>query len=65
MKSLSPLPVLAMLGSLLASPIVSADEEEKVCVRSNLVRSFDALTDEYILLEESSRNYFLVTMKRP
>ena len=40
----------------------AADEEEKVCINSRQVNSFDALDDEHVLVEESVKDYYLLTM---
>ena len=41
----------------------AADPEEKVCINTNLVKNFDALTDDHVYVEERARQGYLLTMK--
>ena len=64
---------MATLGLVLAtaSPALHAADEagaeqapdEKVCLNSNLVRNFDALSDEHIFVEERNKEFYLLTMR--
>lgn len=37
--------------------------EEKVCFNRRQVRSFDGLSDEHVFIEQSGKEYFLLTMR--
>jgi hypothetical protein len=37
---------------------------EKVCVNSRTISSFDGLSDEYLFIEEGRKTYFLMTMRQ-
>ena len=37
--------------------------DEKICIRSNVVRNFDGLSDNHVFVEESSKKYFLLTTR--
>jgi hypothetical protein len=65
---------LALAGltlSALVTPCVGDDEaaeakeakDERVCVNSRSIRSFDGLSDKYVFVEERSKTYFLMTMR--
>ena len=41
----------------------SEEAAEKVCIKSDLVRNFDALDDQHVFIQERSRNYYLLTMR--
>ena len=63
------------LAISLSGPALAADEaeneeatedaiaDEKVCLNPGQVRNFDALTDEHVFVEESGREYYLLTLK--
>ena len=62
-----------MLGFLLAlvGQLATANEEatetdeakERICVNTRIVRSFDALTDQYVYVKEGSDKHYLFTMR--
>ena len=62
---------IGLMLLLCALPALAEDEpeeqqnasEDKVCIRSNLVRNFDGLTDEYLFVEERSKKYYLLTLR--
>ena len=71
MKASRFIPVtLILLGSAPALADEHASDEtaeetgEKVCINSNLVRNFDGLDDEHVFVEQSGKDYFLLTMRR-
>lgn len=37
--------------------------EERVCINIRTIRTFDALTDEYVYVKEGSSKHFLLTMR--
>ena len=65
MKKLS----LVLFGlSFLAPPALAQDEadeekEEKICVNSRTINRFDALSDNYVYVEATGKNYYLFTMR--
>mgnify|MGYP001824854983 FL=1 len=40
-----------------------ADEEEAVCINTNMVRSFDAFNDNYVYVRQGANQHFLLTMR--
>ena len=40
-----------------------AEAEERICVNSRAIRNFDALTDQYVYVQEGSSRHFLFTMR--
>lgn len=62
-RCLIVLPVI-MLGSFTLAQDDGAEEEEKeerVCINSRSIRTFDAITDEYVYVREGSDEHFLMT----
>jgi hypothetical protein len=39
------------------------DSEERICLNVRAIRSFDALTDEYVFVQEGNSKYYLFTMR--
>ena len=68
MKILRPAP--AAMALLLMTAIVQAQEStdeaaeaaQKVCINSNMVRSFDAFDDRHVYVRQGSNQHFLLTM---
>ena len=57
--------VLGMLTTTGVADEHAEDEQpEKVCINSNLIRNFDGLDDEHVFVEQSGKDYFLLTMRR-
>ena len=60
---------LMLLGSVPAladehaSDATSEETDDKVCINTNLVRNFDALSDEHVYIEERARQGYLLTMR--
>lgn len=53
---------------VLAPPALAQDdagdaEEEKVCVNSRTLNRFDPLSDAYVFVEATGKNYYLFSMK--
>ena len=40
-----------------------ADEEQPVCINTNMVRSFDAFNDNYVYVRQGASQHFLLTMR--
>jgi hypothetical protein len=71
------LALVGLTLSALVTPCVGDDEaaeadeakeakeakDERVCVNSRSIRSFDGLSDKYVFIEERSKTYFLMTMR--
>lgn len=42
--------------------VEAEDSNERICVNTRLVRSFDAITDRYVYVKESGDKHYLFTM---
>ena len=40
-----------------------AEEEQPVCINTNMVRSFDAFNDHYVYVRQGASQHFLLTMR--
>lgn len=67
MKLIRNSSLILLLAALLASPLTFAEDEDagdaKVCIDTGRVRNFDGLTDDYLFIEESSDEFYLITLK--
>lgn len=61
--------LLALVGQLAFAQDESKEaeetekSEERVCINIRTIRTFDALTDEYVYVKEGSSKHFLLTMR--
>lgn len=63
--------VLAAITLLLTAPLLQAQEEsdegaaeeKKVCINTNMVRSFEAFDDLHVYVRQGSNQHFLLTMR--
>ena len=58
--------LLALVGQVATAQdeAVEAEEsDERVCVNTRTVRSFDAITDQYVYVKEGSNKHYLFTMR--
>ena len=62
--SLIGVAVTLSIGPALADEHATEEEAEEVCINTNLVRNFDGLDDQHVFVEERSKDYYLLTMKR-
>ena len=60
----SAVAVALITPQALADDHEEAPVEEKICISSNLVRSFDGLDDQHVFVEERSKDYYLLTMRQ-
>jgi len=58
--------LLAFIGQVATAQDDSAEPDEakeQICVNTRIVRSFDALTDQYVYVKEGSDKHYLFTMR--
>jgi len=58
--------LLPLTGCVALAPGEDAESEEtedRICLNVRAIRSFDALTDEYVYVQEGNSKYYLFTMR--